>query len=323
MKPPPPGPATNGIVTPMVDAAATAASMALPPRLSTEMAASLAFRSMEAAPPPVPTAVGCFPAAVAAAPGAALARDGTAATSAARADRAETQAKRRMCTPVRAETDKCGAKPLPFVLLRPPWDKPGVRHPGRRSYLRATPGPVLRRSDRDRQAGPLAVPRAGGVIVEPDPALGEVAEVQRAARGDADHGAAGTVAPLAERMSVGIPVVEVTHHGHCPHGLRSRQFERDPHSATTGRLRHLDHFISAPSRRSPCAAILVFPLVEVLVIRMGADCPWPGGGPGAAVVRPRGPGKRGERPAPGCVTHIPGPAAGSPVEWVRRYGRAS
>ena len=61
MKPPPPGPATNGMVTPSVLAVATAASIALPPCFSTSMPAWLASVSMEATAPPVPTATGSFP----------------------------------------------------------------------------------------------------------------------------------------------------------------------------------------------------------------------------------------------------------------------
>src|SRR5579875_3201947 len=60
MKPPPPGPATHGTVTPMALAVATAASTALPPRLSTLMPAALAFTSIDATAPPVPTATGVF-----------------------------------------------------------------------------------------------------------------------------------------------------------------------------------------------------------------------------------------------------------------------
>ena len=60
MKPPPPGPATNGIVTPSALAVATAASIAFPPCLSASMPAWLAPRSMDATPPPVPTATGCL-----------------------------------------------------------------------------------------------------------------------------------------------------------------------------------------------------------------------------------------------------------------------
>ena len=60
MKPPPPGPATNGIVTPSALAVATAASTALPPCFSTSIPAWLAPRSMDATPPPVPTATGCL-----------------------------------------------------------------------------------------------------------------------------------------------------------------------------------------------------------------------------------------------------------------------
>src|ERR1700733_6732649 len=62
MNPPPPGPATNGLVTPSVLAVATAASTAFPPALSTSMPARLASRSIDATAPPVPTATACFPA---------------------------------------------------------------------------------------------------------------------------------------------------------------------------------------------------------------------------------------------------------------------
>ena len=69
MKPPPPGPATNGMVTPSALAVATAASTALPPCFSTSMPAWLASTSMEATAPPEPTATGSFTA-----PGRSLAR---------------------------------------------------------------------------------------------------------------------------------------------------------------------------------------------------------------------------------------------------------
>ena len=58
MKPPPPGPATNGTVTPSALAVATAASTALPPCFSTSMPAWLAPTSIEATAPPEPTATG-------------------------------------------------------------------------------------------------------------------------------------------------------------------------------------------------------------------------------------------------------------------------
>src|SRR5215467_5450983 len=58
MKPPPPGPATNGSVTPRVLAAATAASMALPPVFRTWMPALLALNSELDTAPPVPVATG-------------------------------------------------------------------------------------------------------------------------------------------------------------------------------------------------------------------------------------------------------------------------
>src|SRR5665647_387475 len=58
MKPPPPGPATKGSVTPSVLATATAASMALPPDLKVWIPASLALNSADATAPPVPTATG-------------------------------------------------------------------------------------------------------------------------------------------------------------------------------------------------------------------------------------------------------------------------
>src|SRR5579875_3037590 len=121
MKPPPPGPATNGMVTPSALAVATAASMALPPRFSTAMPASLAFRSMDATAPPVPTATACFVtlgprdgAALAEAPdgaalaegrdGAALAADGRAASAAATVSATQTgRERRRMATSENAQ----------------------------------------------------------------------------------------------------------------------------------------------------------------------------------------------------------------------------
>src|SRR5215469_3917932 len=99
MNPPPPGPATNGIVTPSALAAATAASTALPPSFRTSMPASLAPGSIDAtAPPlPVPTGVTAGPPEAArladlAVP--ALAQAGTATRTAATAATAEIFGKR-------------------------------------------------------------------------------------------------------------------------------------------------------------------------------------------------------------------------------------
>ena len=112
----------------------------------------------------------------------------------------------------------------------------------------------------NRQACPLGIAGARGLVVEPDPALGEVAEVKCSARGNVDHGGRGPVSPLAERVRVGIPAVEVTHHRHGPHRFRGWQLERDLHGATAGRLRYLDQFRPFPPGAS-CAAKLVFLLV--------------------------------------------------------------
>src|SRR6188472_3903003 len=57
MKPPPPMPQLNGSVTPSVAAAATAASIALPPRSRISRPAALAWGLTEAIAPPVPVAV--------------------------------------------------------------------------------------------------------------------------------------------------------------------------------------------------------------------------------------------------------------------------
>src|ERR1700760_545495 len=90
MNPPPPGPATNGIVTPSALAVATAASTALPPCLSALIPAWLAPRSMEATPPPVPTATGCLAPLLPPPPcPAALAALNCAGTVISRADRAD------------------------------------------------------------------------------------------------------------------------------------------------------------------------------------------------------------------------------------------
>src|SRR6478609_3052941 len=61
MNPPPPGPATNGSLTPSALAVATAASIALPPSRSTRMPAALASGSADVTAPPEPTAAGCLP----------------------------------------------------------------------------------------------------------------------------------------------------------------------------------------------------------------------------------------------------------------------
>src|SRR5690242_2971799 len=97
MKPPPPGPATNGTVTPNALAVATAASTALPPCFSTSMPAWLASTSMDATAPPEPTATGCLTGSGGAWP-AARAPAGTASKTAASADTAAATGKRRMST---------------------------------------------------------------------------------------------------------------------------------------------------------------------------------------------------------------------------------
>jgi hypothetical protein len=58
MKPPPPMPQLNGSVTPNVAAAATAASIALPPLFRISSADSDALALMVATAPPVPVATG-------------------------------------------------------------------------------------------------------------------------------------------------------------------------------------------------------------------------------------------------------------------------
>src|SRR5579863_692178 len=99
MNPPPPGPATNGIVTPSVLAVATAASMAFPPWASTSMPACVASVSIEATAPPVPIATGCCTGLLG--PAAALAPDGKARSTTAMAQTAESTGMRRMGTSAR------------------------------------------------------------------------------------------------------------------------------------------------------------------------------------------------------------------------------
>jgi hypothetical protein len=60
MNPPPPMPHEKGSTTPRTPAAATAASTALPPLRRVSIAAWVPRASTVAAPPSVPTAVGCF-----------------------------------------------------------------------------------------------------------------------------------------------------------------------------------------------------------------------------------------------------------------------
>src|SRR5205823_4321074 len=82
MKPPPPIPATYGSLTPSAAAAATAASIALPPSRKIWIPARVASGSTVATAPPVPTATGCFDGAGAAVVPAANAAPTTPATSA-------------------------------------------------------------------------------------------------------------------------------------------------------------------------------------------------------------------------------------------------
>ena len=98
MKPPPPMPAEKGSVTPRTPAAATAASTAFPPRLSTSTAAAVASTSTVAAAPPRPIAVGsltgsgerlCF----------AVAAAGTASSATASATASGRLEIRPMCSP--------------------------------------------------------------------------------------------------------------------------------------------------------------------------------------------------------------------------------
>ena len=101
MKPPPPGPATNGIVTPSALAVATAASTALPPLRSAAMPALLASKSIEATAPPVPVATavlrsGAGRGVLARRPGRASAAAGTSRAAAISAVRTETGVGRRM-----------------------------------------------------------------------------------------------------------------------------------------------------------------------------------------------------------------------------------
>src|SRR3954451_9429470 len=79
MKPPPPMPHAIGSTTPSMAAAATAASVALPPRASVSIAVWLARRSTVAAAPPRPTRVGGSEAGAAAGVTAAIAMAATAA----------------------------------------------------------------------------------------------------------------------------------------------------------------------------------------------------------------------------------------------------
>ena len=133
--------------------------------------------------------------------------------------------------------------PLSVVMARPRardrpprWAEPGDRR--LKGQLRV-PGP-----ESDRDAGAVAVPDGGCFVVEPYPALGEVAEVQHAAGLHGHRGAAGAVGPPPQRMGEGIPVVEVTHHGHGPARLVNGQGEGDADSAVRSGLGRLDQLFS-------------------------------------------------------------------------------
>src|SRR5262252_3890935 len=102
-------------------------------------------------------------------------------------------------------------------------------------------GPGDRRSDRDVSASGILV--RDRFVVEPDPALGQVAEVQGRTRSDGHRRAAGAVRPPPQWMGERIPGVEVTHHRDGPIGGIAGQREGYPHGAVTPRLRSLDQLL--------------------------------------------------------------------------------
>jgi len=116
-----------------------------------------------------------------------------------------------------------------------------------------------------------------GLVVEPDSAFGQVAEVQRAAGWDGHRGAAGAVRPAAQWMRERIPAVEVTYHGYGPSRGFAGQREGDPHGAVAPWLRSLDQ-LSSPLllRVMPAETIypeLVFNITHAAIpaLRHGAD----------------------------------------------------
>src|SRR5215472_12830172 len=120
--------------------------------------------------------------------------------------------------------------------------QPGEEPAGtaRTVFSRARPvsKPCWRRSDRDGAS--VAVKRGDGLVVEPHPALGEVAEPQRAASPDGHRGAARAVRAPPQWVGERIPVVEVAHDRHGTTGPVGRQGEGDTYHAITLRLGCLD-----------------------------------------------------------------------------------
>jgi hypothetical protein len=102
-------------------------------------------------------------------------------------------------------------------------------------------------SDRDR--GVPAVGCGEGLVVEPSSALGEVAEVQRAADRNRHRSAPGAVRAPPQRVGQRVPVIEVADHRHRAVRLVGRQRERDADGAVPSRPGCLDQLLS-PLRRS-------------------------------------------------------------------------
>src|SRR5215472_8986190 len=110
-----------------------------------------------------------------------------------------------------------------------------------------SPGRGLAESDRDH--GVPAGLNDDGLVVEPDAALAEVPEVQRASGPDRHGRAPGLVRAPPERVTVRVPVVEVPHHGDGSARVVDRQCERDTNATVTAGLGCLDH-LNAPLLRS-------------------------------------------------------------------------
>ena len=93
----------------------------------------------------------------------------------------------------------------------------------------------------DREDRVAAAHGRDRLVVEPHPALGQVAEPQRAARRHRHRGAAGLVGAHPQRVRGRIPVVEVADHGNRARRLIRRQRKGDLDHASAARLRRLDH----------------------------------------------------------------------------------
>src|ERR1700722_14490640 len=116
--------------------------------------------------------------------------------------------------------------------------------------LRRPAGGGRARTGSDRDGHVLAVRRGEGLVVEPSPAFGEVAEMQRAAGRNRHRRAASAVRAPPQRVGEGIPVVEAADHRYCAVRHIGGQREGNADGAVLPRPGCLDQLLSPLSVNS-------------------------------------------------------------------------